>query len=82
METQDKTVHSPIDDLTFTFEVPGKTILAIYNAIGFTLAHRDLYTKEADDCGPCFEAMKTINTYFWYLMNSSGKVKPINNKIN
>ena len=82
MDIPEKETHSPIDNLTFTFDVPGKTILALYNAVGFTLAHRDLYTKEFEDCSNCFEAMRSLNSYFWNLMNSVDGPKPINNKLN
>lgn len=80
MEKEDK--HSPIDDLTFSFDVPGKTIIALYNAIGFTLAHRDEYIKESDDCPHCFEAMKTLHGYFWNLMNSGMDVIPPETRFN
>lgn len=72
---KEESLHSPIDNLTFTFEVPGKSIVALYNAVGFTLAHRDEYIKEAEDCNHCFEAMRILSSYFWTLIENHEKAK-------
>ena len=74
--------HSPIDNLTFSFDVPGKSLIALYNAIGFTIAHRNEYINESGDCPNCFEAMRAINSYLWNLINTGDKVEPLEPRFN
>lgn len=75
MAKKKESLHSPIDDLIFNFEVPGRSIVALYNAVGFTLAHKDEYIKEAENCEYCFEAMRILNSYFWNLIENHEKAK-------
>lgn len=77
-----KPSHTPLNKITFTFDVPGPTIVALYNAMGFTIAHRDLYKKEADDCEHCFDAMQTLAEYFINLIDSSTAAKLPRKKLN
>lgn len=72
-----KFTHTPLDKITLTFDVPGPTIVALYNAMGFTISHRELYKKEAEDCDHCFEAMESMAGYFYNLIESTeGKKMP------
>lgn len=81
-EDREHQEHSPIDNAILSFDVPGRTILALYNAIEFTLSHRDEFAREIDDCRHCLDALKSLDSYFWNLMNYGKNKKNLKNRFN
>lgn len=55
--------HGPLGDATLSFEVPGGTVIALHNAISFTIAHADQYRTEADNCDHCLQALDAFRRY-------------------
>lgn len=67
-----KSIHGPLSKAVFTFEVPGETVVALHNAIAFTMAHHDQFNKEGMPCAHCFEAMYTMRRHLQHLIENVG----------
>ncbi len=52
--------HEKVEDSAFDFEVPGETLIALHNALAFTLSHKDVYGQEIDVCEHCIDAMNAM----------------------
>ena len=66
-----KTTHGTFERATFNFEVPGETILAVHNALAFTMAHHDQYAQESKECDHCFEAMYAMRRQLAQLIENA-----------
>lgn len=53
-------IHKHVKHGVFDLEVPGETLIAVHNALAFTLSHRDLYGEEIPICDNCMEAMSAM----------------------
>ena len=53
-------LHECVKNSAFNLEVVGETLIAVHNALAFTLSHRDLYSEEIEVCPHCIEAMATM----------------------
>lgn len=72
-----KTKHGKFERAIFSFEVPGETILAIHNALSFTMAHNDQYRNESDGCEHCFEAMYAMRKTLQQLLDYAPEYQKI-----
>lgn len=65
------TNHGPFDKIMVRLDVPGETLLAVHNALSWTLAHSNEYTSEVDDCKTCLEAMEAFQNYLMHVANNA-----------
>lgn len=72
VKREEKSLHGPLAKAVFTFEVPGETVVALHNAIAFTMAHHDQFNKEGQPCAHCFEAMYTMRRHLQHLIENVG----------
>jgi hypothetical protein len=63
--------HKDTHKIVYTFEVPGETILALYNALSFTLNHVEHYTEEVDKCEECLDALHAFRKYLSKVLDYS-----------
>ena len=57
---QGDSLHKHVKTSLFDLEVKGETLIAVHNALAFTLSHRDLYGEEIEICDTCVEAMSAM----------------------
>lgn len=72
--------HGPLGKMTVQFEAPGATLVAVHNALSFTLAHRDLYMAEADDCEHCVRAMEAFRRQIAHVVENAQAYEIKSNK--
>ena len=61
--------HGTFERAIFSFEVPGETILALHNALSFTMAHHNQFSQESDGCQHCFEAIYAMRSQLQKLID-------------
>jgi hypothetical protein len=59
----------PLEGLLFGFEVPGEMVVAIHNALTFTLENHHKYLEEADNCEHCLQAMEAFREYLGHIIH-------------
>lgn len=64
-------VHGPLSKVVLSFEVPGESIIALHNALSYTLAHKEEFAAEADDCPTCLRAMEAFRRYLLRVIDHS-----------
>lgn len=69
---ESRSIHGPLAKAVFTLEVPGETVVALHNAIAFTMAHHEQYNREGENCPHCFEAMYTMRRHLQHLIENVG----------
>lgn len=69
--------HGGLEHCTFNFEVPGETLVALHNALSFTMAHHDEYHDESDGCPHCMEAMHALRNQVGNILTHAGVYKKI-----
>lgn len=74
--------HGPLSNAIFNFEVPGETLVALHNALSFTMAHNEQYIKEGEDCQECFEAMYTMKKNLTLIIENAHVFQLFNDKNN
>lgn len=50
-------LHKCVSGGLFNLELKGETLIAVHNALSFTLSHRDLYAEDIEVCPSCIEEM-------------------------
>jgi hypothetical protein len=55
--------HGNLAQALFTFEVPGETLVALYNALSFVVENEDDYIMKIHPCKECLPALKTFRLY-------------------
>lgn len=63
--------HGPLNDIVLRFDVPGGTLLALHNALSYTLANREDYITQADDCDHCIKAMDAFRRYIAHVIENA-----------
>jgi hypothetical protein len=53
-------LHEHVKNGAFNLEVAGETLIAVHNALAFTLSNRDLYAEEIESCPHCISAMGAV----------------------
>lgn len=59
-KVKENTAHEKVGNSEFNLEVPGESLIAMHNALAFTLSHKDVYGQEIDVCDHCIEAMDSL----------------------
>lgn len=57
---KENTAHDKVGDSDFNFELPGESLIALHNALAFTLSHKDVYGQEIEICDHCLDAMDVL----------------------
>lgn len=74
--------HGDFSKAIFTFEVPGETLLALFNALTFVNEHKEEYAQRIDACEECLAALKSFRTYLNSILQKAeffAKDKPLTN---
>jgi hypothetical protein len=70
-----KSMHGRIEKSIFNFEIPGESMIAVHNALAFTLAHKEEYGEIIEVCDHCIEAMNAIRRNIETILSYSGANK-------
>ena len=63
--------HGNLAKAMFTFEVPGETIVALFNALSFVVEHQEDYEQKIQPCSECIAALKTFRVYLSEIMKKA-----------
>ena len=74
--------HGGLEKCTFNFEVPGETLVALHNALSFTMTHHDQFDAEGDGCPHCFEAMTALRQYVTDILVHADYYKKVKTGLN
>ena len=53
-------LHEHVKNSAFDLEVAGEALIAMHNALAFTLSNRDLYSEEIESCPHCIKEMAAM----------------------
>lgn len=74
-------MHGKVQDNTFSLEVPGETLIALHNALSFTLIHQEEYSEEVEFCEHCIEAMNAVKRQVSHILSFSEVYDSSNKKL-
>jgi len=83
-KTSKKLFHNGLEECTFNFEVPGETLIALHNALSFTIERTDEYSYfgESSQCPHCPEAMHALRQYVGDILKHADLYKVSKKKLN